>query len=75
VEKDKLVPIRDIFEECNKNLGKFYLPGENITIDEQMVGFSAQCPFCQYKPSKPYKYGMKLFWACALDRKESKLEY
>ena len=53
--KDKLAPIRDIFEECNKNLQKFYPHGENITIDEQMVGFRGKCPFRQYLLSKPDK--------------------
>ena len=53
--KDKLAQIRDIFEECNKNLRKFYLPGENITIDKQMVGFRGKCSFRQYLPSKPDK--------------------
>jgi len=60
--KDKPAPIRDIFEECNKNLQKFYLPEENITIDEPMVGFREKCPFRQYLPFKPDKYGIKLFW-------------
>ena len=43
--KDKLAPIRNIFEECIKNVRKFYLPGENITIDEQMVAFREKCPY------------------------------
>ena len=60
--KDKLAPICDIFEKCNKNFRKFYLPGENITIDEPMVGFRGKCPFRQYLPFKPDKYGIKLFW-------------
>ena len=29
-----------------------------------MVGFRWKCPFRQYLPSKPDKYGMKLFWVC-----------
>lgn len=27
-------------------------------------GFRGKCPFRQYIPSKPDKYGMKIFWAC-----------
>lgn len=37
-QQDKLAPIRDIFESFNINFRKSYLPGENITIDEQMAG-------------------------------------
>ncbi|GBP00162.1 hypothetical protein EVAR_71070_1, partial [Eumeta japonica] len=36
---------------------KFYLPGENLTIDEQFVPFRGRVSFKQYLPSKPDKYG------------------
>lgn len=61
---DKLAPIRVIWEKVNNNLKKHYLPGENITVDEQLVPFRGRCPFRQYMPSKPDKYGMKIWWAC-----------
>ena len=38
-EKDKLAPIRDVWEAVCKNLTKHYLPGSNITVDKQMVPF------------------------------------
>ena len=60
--KDKLAAIRDVWEAVNKNLNKYYMPGESITVDEQFVGFRGRCPFKQYIPSKPDKYGMKIFW-------------
>lgn len=63
-ENDKLAAIRDVWETVNKNFGKYYLPGENITVDEQLVPFRGRCPFKQYMPSKPDKYGMKIWWAC-----------
>ncbi|GBP47724.1 PiggyBac transposable element-derived protein 4 [Eumeta japonica] len=43
---------------------KFYLPGENLTIDEQLVPFRGRVSFKQYLPSKPDKYGMKIWWIC-----------
>ena len=39
-----------------------YVPGPNLTIDEQLVTFWGRCPFCQYMPSQPGKYGIKI-WA------------
>lgn len=39
----------------NKN--KFYLPGENLTINEQLVPFRGRVGFKQYLPGKPDKYG------------------
>jgi hypothetical protein len=61
---DKLAPIRDVWDEINNNLKKYYVPGENLTVDEQLVPFRGRCPFRQYIPSKPDKYGMKIWWIC-----------
>ena len=58
---DKLAPIRDLWERVNNNLGKFYMPSCNLTVDEQLFGFDGKCPFKQYMPSKPEKYGIKIF--------------
>nr|XP_022904749.1 piggyBac transposable element-derived protein 4-like [Onthophagus taurus] len=40
------------------------IPDTNVTIDEQLVGFRDRCTFVQYMPSKPAKYGVKIFWMC-----------
>lgn len=62
--RDKLAPIRELWNSVNKNLKKFYLPGENLTIDEQLIPFRGRVSFKQYLPSKPDKYGMKIWWIC-----------
>ena len=62
--RDVFAPIRDIWELFLANLARYYVPGENITVDEQLVGFRGRCRFIQYMPSKPDKYGIKIFWAC-----------
>lgn len=61
---DKLAAIREIFEECNKMFSKYYVPGSFLTVDEQMIGWRGRCPFMQFMPKKPDKYGMKIFWIC-----------
>ena len=38
--------------------------GAYTTIDEQLVPFIGRCPFLQYMPNKPAKYGIKIFWLC-----------
>ncbi|XP_055388890.1 piggyBac transposable element-derived protein 4-like [Condylostylus longicornis] len=58
---DKFEPIRDLFEKWNNLLPNFYNPYESVTVDEQLLGFRGKCPFRQYMPSKPAKYGLK-FW-------------
>ena len=35
-----------------------------VTVDEQLIPFRGHCSFKQYMPSKPDKYGMKLFLLC-----------
>ena len=40
-----------------------YIPDSDITIDEQLVGYRGRAPGRTYMPSKPRKYGVKLFWA------------
>lgn len=62
--RDKFAAIREIWDHMNKNLLKHYIPGENLTIDEQLVPFRGRVSFRQYIPSKPDKYGMKIFWIC-----------
>ncbi|XP_056642631.1 piggyBac transposable element-derived protein 4-like [Diorhabda sublineata] len=62
--RDKLAAIRDIWNEINKNLKNYYLPGVNQTVDEQLVPYRARS---KYMPSKPDKYGMRIWWICDSD--------
>ncbi|CAK1581579.1 unnamed protein product [Parnassius mnemosyne] len=58
---DKLAPIREIFEQFVKNCQINYKNTEYVTIDEMLESFRGSCGFRQYMPSKPAKYGIKLF--------------
>ncbi|CAF3579688.1 unnamed protein product [Rotaria sp. Silwood1] len=62
-KKDKFAAIREVWSYFPDNLQKSYIPGYNVTIDEQLLGFRGKCPFRQYMPKKPDKYGLKL-WLC-----------
>ena len=61
---DKLAPIRSLWDMWTKRLQEAFVPYENVTVDEQLVKFRGRCPFRQYIPSKPGKYGIKV-WVCA----------
>ncbi|CAG9575560.1 unnamed protein product [Danaus chrysippus] len=61
VADDRLAPIRDIFEIFVKNCQNAYTPYEYLTIDEELVAFRGRCSFRQYIPSKPAKYGLKIY--------------
>nr|XP_026490968.1 piggyBac transposable element-derived protein 4-like [Vanessa tameamea] len=58
---DNLAPIRELFKEFTEQCLSMYSPGENCTIDEMLVAFRGRCKFRQYIPSKPAKYGIKIF--------------
>jgi len=64
---DKLAAFRDIWEMFVANLKKYYIPGTDLTVDEQLIPFRGKCPFRQYMPSKPAKYGIKVWWNCDAD--------
>jgi hypothetical protein len=58
---DRLALIRELFDRFVKNCQQNYSPGENVTIDEKLEGFRGRCGFVQYIPSKPRKYGIKIY--------------
>ena len=64
MEIDKAAPIRDIWTMLNNNLPKHYNPIEHLTIDEQLYPYRGRTKFTQYIPSKPAKYGIKVWWIC-----------
>ena len=35
-----------------------------ITVDEQLFPYRGRTKFTQFIPSKPAKYGIKVWWAC-----------
>ncbi|KAL3979011.1 LOW QUALITY PROTEIN: HtrA serine peptidase 1 [Sarotherodon galilaeus] len=61
---DKLAPIRAVWDEWCARLPAMYRPGPEVTVDERLVPFRGRCPFRQYMPSKPARYGIKLWVAC-----------
>ncbi len=62
--RDKLAPIRDLWDRWSCRLPKMFNPGRDICIDEQLVPFRGRCSFRQYMPSKPGKYGLKIWALC-----------
>ncbi|XP_036322196.1 piggyBac transposable element-derived protein 4-like [Rhagoletis pomonella] len=58
---DKLAPIREIFDLVLGNFQRYFTPSAEMTLDEQLLSFRGRCSFRQYIPSKPAKYGLKVF--------------
>ncbi|XP_036828296.1 piggyBac transposable element-derived protein 4-like [Oncorhynchus mykiss] len=61
---DRLAAIREVWDLWEERLPALYNPGPDLTVDEQLVPFRGRCPFRQYIPSKPAKYGIKSWVAC-----------
>lgn len=63
-QQDKLAAIREVWDKWVERLPLIYNPSPNVTVDERLVAFRGRCPFKQYMPSKPSKYGIKIWATC-----------
>lgn len=61
---DPLSPVRDIWNTFIDKLKQYYVPKEDLTIDEQLLEFHGRVKFRVYIKSKPAKYGIKIVWLC-----------
>ena len=57
---DKFAAIREIWSDFQNNLNKSYSVGSFVAIDGKLVGFRGKCPFRQFIPKKPDRYGIKI---------------
>lgn len=65
---DKLTTIHDFFQAFVNNYKSSFNLSEYITIYEMLHPFKGPCSFIQYIPSKPAKYGWKVFALCDAKR-------
>ncbi len=61
---DKLAAVREVWDAWVERLPLLYVPGPEITVDEQLVSFRGRCRFRQYLPNELAKYGIKSWVAC-----------
>lgn len=62
-ESDRLYKVRPIVNMLRNNFLK-YQPEEKLSFDEGTCPFKGKIVFRVYNPSKPNKFGMKLFQCC-----------
>lgn len=64
LQSNKFALAAEIWDEFISNCILCYIPGPNLTADEQLFPSKARCPFTQYIANKPDKFGIK-FWLLA----------
>ena len=61
---DRIWKLRKFLNSIVGNYQKAYAPDECVTVDESMVKFKGRLGFRQYLPSKPIKWGIKVWSMC-----------
>ena len=65
VSSEKFVMILSLWDKFVENSQACFVPGRNVTVDEQLLPRKSRCQFIQSMKNKPDKFGIK-FW-CMVD--------
>jgi len=63
-ERNPLPHVRALAEKLNASFAAHAAPSQHLTLDEAMVAYKGRSPIKQYIPSKPHKWGYKI-WCLA----------
>ena len=58
IAPDKFEAVIKLWESVMLNCQKAFFPNSKVTIDEQFPPCCSRCPFTQYMPQKPEKFGV-----------------
>ena len=61
---DRLWKARPLIDLLQHTCAEMYNPGQQLLIDESMIGTKCRLSFIQYLPAKPTKWGIKV-WLCS----------
>jgi hypothetical protein len=62
---DPIFKVRNMVTRLNEKYGQYYYPGQNISIDESLVGCKSRTQLMQYLPNKHHhRWGVKLWVLC-----------
>ena len=53
--------VRALAEKLNHSFAAHYIPTEHLALDEAMCAWKGRSPIKQYIPSKPHKWGYKIY--------------
>jgi hypothetical protein len=60
-ERDPLPHVRSLAAKLNASFASHAAPSQRLTLDEAMAAFKGRSPIKQYIPSKPHKWGYKIY--------------
>jgi hypothetical protein len=66
---NKFAMADDIWQRFISNLQACYKPNAELTVDEQLLPCKSRCPFIQFMPNKPDKFGIKFWLLCEVESK------
>ena len=61
-QSDSLASCRQLVNQFNEAVNVIYKPGAFLCVDEMLMEFHGRVKFRQYIPTKPGKFGVKIFW-------------
>ncbi|XP_069181278.1 piggyBac transposable element-derived protein 4-like [Procambarus clarkii] len=64
VRHDRLWKVRKVFSDLRGKFRDYFVPGQNVVIDESLVLFNGRLAFKHYIPSKQHRFGLKFFVLC-----------
>jgi len=65
--RDPIPHVRALAEKLNASFAAHWTPTEYLTLDEAMVAYKGRSPIKQYIPSKPHKWGYKIYCLASED--------
>lgn len=60
-DRNPLPHVRSLAAKLNASFAAHAAPSQRLTLDEAMVAFKGRSPIKQYIPSKPHKWGYKIY--------------
>ena len=61
---DKLILVRPVMEYLQEKCKQWYIPEQNMSLDEGIMPYKGRLSIKTYNPMKPDKYGVKFYFLC-----------
>lgn len=59
--RTRIQRVSNFLEYLNAKFAEYFIPGQNICVDESIVKFKGKISFITYNPNKPTKWGIRIY--------------